>query len=80
VAVWLIKAATGAVDGVNVLFNAATDYKPGSVVVFLNGISLRSTLDDGWVELGGNTVQLLEAPLALDVVQIGFAPIVGFSC
>jgi hypothetical protein len=60
------QLAVGVVDGVNTLFSTVSDYKPGSLVHFLNGFPQHS----GMVELGGRDFQLTTAPLTGDVVSV----------
>lgn len=46
-----LEPAAGMVNGVNRVFSTPTYYRPGSLVVFLNGQQLKRQLDNGWVEL-----------------------------
>lgn len=70
-----IETPTGTADGVNRIFYTSVSYRPGTPRVFLNGQLKRNDIDDGWVELGSNKVQLDEAPESLDVVQIYYIPL-----
>lgn len=65
-----IADAVGLVDGVNKDFTTPTDFTPGSMEVFLNGILLRRQDDDGWTETGANAFQLKEAPKPLDLIRV----------
>lgn len=65
----------GAINGFNTTFGTTTDYKPGSVLVYLNGQLKEAVRDDGWVELGLQQVKLKEAPRAGDVVQAYLIPL-----
>lgn len=70
------EVPTGAIDGVNLVFNVSQAYKPGTTAVFLNGLLLRADYADGWVEsspaLGRITMK--EPPrvtkITPDVVQV----------
>jgi len=70
------EVPTGAIDGVNVVFNVSQPYKPGTTAVFLNGLLLRADYPDGWVESDPATgeVTLKEPPrvtkITPDVVQV----------
>lgn len=65
----IIEPMLGSVNGINTLFRTSAPYVPGTIIVFLNGQAKSGFLDDGWVELGGDKVRLLEAPLTDDVVS-----------
>lgn len=74
----IIERLSGAVDGVNTIFETSVSYVPGSLRVFSNGLLGMRTLDDGWTELGGRRVRLNIAPLAVngeDVLQAYFLPL-----
>lgn len=71
----VIQVATGSIDGLNVEFFTQAPYFPGSVKVFLNGQLKTKTLDDGWVENGGQKVTLNESPKVGDVVQVYYIPV-----
>lgn len=68
----LMEPAIGATDGTNRVFQTSAPYRPGSVIVFLNGGSLVREYENGWVELGGNSFRLNEAPLLGDTVLVLF--------
>lgn len=67
-----IEVATGAVNGVNTVFQTSAPYIPGSVRVFLNGQLKREDFDDGWIELGYDKVALKIPPELGDSVQTYF--------
>lgn len=71
----VIEIPVGSINGVNRTFRVSSDYRPGTTQVWLNGLMHRREGQDGWSELGGNKVQLHEAPRSGDVVQIYFLPI-----
>jgi hypothetical protein len=63
------------VDGVNIDFTATTDYVPGSVRVFSNGLLLRRDLEDGWWEFPPRRVRLKETPRVTDIIRLYYLPI-----
>jgi hypothetical protein len=69
-----LETPIGAIDGVNRVFTVSEAYTPGSTNVFLNGQLKRADFGDGWAELSpaAGTVELAEAPLVGDVVQVYF--------
>ena len=71
----VIEPAIGAVDGLNRDFRTTASYVPGSTVLFLNGLVLIRSADNGWSETRHNQIRLKEAPLAGDDVQIGYLPL-----
>ena len=72
------EVPTGAVDGVNTVYYVSLPYVAGSTAVWLNGILLERTLDDGWTESDPSTgeITLKEAPQGSgacpDVIQVFF--------
>jgi hypothetical protein len=79
------EVPTGTIDGINRVFSVSQSYRPGTTAVFLNGLLLEKSLDDGWVEsnpLGGE-VELKEAPrwraIDSDVVQVFYIDTSPFS-
>jgi hypothetical protein len=66
----VIEVATGAVDGINNLFQTTNPFFPGSVQVFINGLITKADNADGWAEVPPSVVILSEAPRAGDVVQV----------
>lgn len=64
-----IEVGQGAVNGSNTLFEVAADYRPGTVIGWINGQLKVSENDDGLTELGGRRIRLKEAPLVGDVIQ-----------
>jgi len=69
------EVASGAIDGVNKTFFVSVPYAPNTTAVFLNGAALRKDYANGWVETDSVTgkVDLNEAPIVGDVVQVFFA-------
>lgn len=67
---------TGSIDGVNTVFYVSQPYVVGSTAVFLNGVLMERTLDDGWDETDPSTgeITLKEAPRSSgacpDVIQV----------
>ena len=66
----VIEKPVGAINGVNTTFFTSASYVPGSVQVFKNGLMGQRSLVDGWKELGGKKIRLLEAPKDSDVIQV----------
>jgi hypothetical protein len=72
------EVPAGAVNGVNTVFTVSMPYGPGSTAVFINGMLMERSLDDGWFETnpGAGVVTLKEAPRGIgngpDVIQIFF--------
>lgn len=71
----VIQKLNGLTDGVNCEFETLTYYKPGSVMVFRNGLLLKKDFVDGWIELGGKRVYMKEAPLSIDVMKVYYIPL-----
>lgn len=71
----VFEPAVGTANGVNASFETRSEYKRGSVVLFLNGVAKRQDFDDGWVEEGGKKVRLKMAPLLEDDVFFYYRPI-----
>lgn len=71
----VIEIPVGSINGVNRTFRVSSDYRSGTVQVWLNGLMHRKEGADGWSELGRNRVRLHEAPRSGDMVQIYFIPI-----
>jgi len=65
---------TPAPDGVRVEFYTTQDYRPGSVSVWRNGMRLDPFLEDGFLENGGNAIELREAPWEGDTLQAQYDP------
>jgi hypothetical protein len=72
------EVPAGAVNGVNTVFTVSMPYAPSSTAVFINGMLMERSLDDGWFETnpGAGIVTLKEAPRSIgggpDVIQIFF--------
>jgi hypothetical protein len=69
------EVPAGLVNGVNTVFTVSMPYGPGTTAVFLNGLLLERSLDDGWFETDPDLgiVTLNEAPRSIgapDVIQI----------
>lgn len=62
----------GAIDGVNLVFTASTDYIAGSTRPFVRGRPIEATNDDGYFETSPATgvITFKEAPLSGDDVQM----------
>jgi hypothetical protein len=71
----VIEVAIGAPDGSNLDFYTSSSYLPGTTVVFLNGIALVASLDNGWIEQGNKRIHFKQAPSQGDVVQLYYVPI-----
>ena len=59
-------------NGVITEFYTSMPYKMGTVSVWQNGIRLIQDWDDGYVELGGITIRMNEAPLLGDTLQVEY--------
>lgn len=70
----VIETAIGGINGTNRDFQTVTPYVPGSVVIFLNGLSLVKDYDEGWEELGGTKLRMKIAPFLGDALQIYYRP------
>jgi len=70
-----IEVPSGAVNGVNRDFRVSTDFRSGTVRVFLNGLKGQRALVDGWKEMGPRWIRLNEAPEVTDVLEIWYFPI-----
>lgn len=70
-----LEPAVGVVDGVNDTFTVTSSYATGTLRVFSNGIIKQVDDLDGWIELGGNSFQMKEAPLAGDRLMAYYRPI-----
>lgn len=72
------EVPAGLVNGVNTVFTVSMPYGPGTTAVFINGMLMERSLDDGWFETnpGAGVVTLKEAPRGSgngpDVIQIFF--------
>lgn len=68
------EVPVGAIDGSNTVFTVSRAYSPGSTAVFVNGILMERTFDDGWLETTPDTgvLTLKEAPRAFDTIQVFF--------
>jgi len=71
--VWRIFNAIGAVDGVNRVYRAPVDYREESVAVYVNGIALEPSADNGFSLIPPGHFELAEAPNVGDHVQVGCA-------
>lgn len=70
----IIEDLSGITNGINTVFRTSAPYKPGTVRIFRNGMMGRSPLADGWVELGGDRLQLKEPPVLGDILQVYYLP------
>lgn len=70
------ETPTGTIDGANTVFFVSQPYVPGSTAVWINGILLDKSLDDGWIESDPSTGEITfkEAPQGSgacpDVLQV----------
>lgn len=65
---WVFEHAVEAADGVRVEFNTPTPYKPGSLVLAINGRHLTT----GFSTPGGTRVVLTQAPREGDIVYFSY--------
>jgi hypothetical protein len=72
----ITEVPAGVVDGVNRQFATSATYLPSTTKVYLNGQLKRPDYDDGHVELGGQLIELKEAPLLGDDVQVRYTSMV----
>lgn len=70
----VIENLQGIANGVNTIFRTSAPYKTGSVRIFRNGLMGKSPLVDGWVELGGDRLQIKEPPIQGDILQVYYLP------
>ncbi len=61
-------------DGARTSFTTPEKYVQGSVSIWMNGLRLDREADNGFAELGGNTVHFFEAPLVGDTLQAVYDP------
>lgn len=74
-AAFIIEAPHGKIDGTNRVFKLAAAYVRGSVTVFMNGLALIRTSENGWTELGDKKIRLRLAPQNGDSVRVMYRPI-----
>jgi len=67
-----VEQAGGVVDGVNAVFSASTDYRPGTVTVQVNGQKVRN---DEVTAPGGLNVTLANPPKAPGIVTLRFTAV-----
>jgi len=67
-----IEEAIGTIDGINTTFNVSQPYVANSVSVYINGLLVKETDLDGWIESNPalGEITLSEAPLVGDKVQV----------
>jgi len=66
----------GVIDGVNTLFQTSASYLPGTTRVFLNGVMDNPSDDSGHIELGGQSIQLKQAPVTGDNVAVRYTTVI----
>jgi len=66
----IILSAIGIVNGINCDFRTPSPYVPGSVVVYVSGLSRVQSNDDGWDETGYDKFRMKEAPQPGDRVSV----------
>lgn len=66
------ELASGTIDGVNLVFEASTDYRPGSLVPYLNGLAAFATKAS---EGPGRLYTLTDAPRVGDQVSHYFVTV-----
>lgn len=59
-------------DGIRTDFSTSTDFVPGTVSVWINGVRKVATLDDGFEEIPPSVVRLKEPPVDGDVVAVRY--------
>jgi hypothetical protein len=70
------EVPSGTINGINTIFVVSMSYVAGSTAVWVNGVLLEQTLDDGWAESNPATgeITLKEAPRGSgacpDVIQV----------
>lgn len=70
-----IEELSGVVNGINRIYSTSLAYKSDSIRVWINGELMRADLDNGWVELGSNQIELNEAPLVGTTLNAWYLPI-----
>jgi hypothetical protein len=61
-------------DGVEVEFNTSEPYRAGSITLWMNGQLIQKDADNGFAELGDSVIQMYEAPLVGDCLQVEYDP------
>lgn len=64
------EVVSGVIDGTNTEFVTASEYRPGSTAVYLNG--LREQRGVGYVESDSTTITMDEPPLNGDLITIDY--------
>jgi len=67
-----VEIAGGVVDGINAVFTSATDYRPGSLTVQVNGQKVRQ---DEVSAPGGITITLTNPPKVPGVVTLRYTAV-----
>ncbi|MGI4850633.1 MAG: hypothetical protein ACRYGR_01655 [Janthinobacterium lividum] len=62
----------GVIDGKNTVFRTSNAMVPGTVGVFLNGLSLDPGLETGWYLQSDRLIKFREAPLVGDTVSVDY--------
>lgn len=66
----IYEAPAGAINGVNNTFTTAFNFVPGSVRVFVEGVTL--TIVDDYQTIGSNTIQLVTPPFAGESLTVAY--------
>lgn len=65
------EAPTGTIDGINATFQALSDFVPGTVDVFVNGLKQKPA--DEFTTSGLRTVQLVIAPTQGETILLNYS-------
>jgi hypothetical protein len=68
------ESPTPAPDGTTQIFFCSSEYKAGTVSVWLNGLRLVKAWEDGFEELGGSRIWMNEAPQTGDALHVQYDP------
>ena len=66
------ESLSGAIDDSNVMFSTNYVFIPGTITVYLNGLRLRPGINNDYIELDDQTIEMNYAPLVGDVVMADY--------
>lgn len=66
------ETPAGIIDASNKVFMLSTSCIPDTLEVFINGLLLESSLDDGWVSLTPQSFELKTAPRPSDTLRVAY--------
>jgi hypothetical protein len=71
----VLRNLAGTIDGVNKVFTTPSPYVADTVALWVNGVLLAGPLDNGFIELGGDQIEIKVAPQPGDTLQAIYEPI-----